>query len=100
MAVTADGHGSKPATKDWDLHIHVFEEGRTTTARVMMETGDTIVEGRGEAHRNPVDTSVPEIGDELAVGRALLSLGERLMHIAAMDVEGISRRRSGTIEAS
>jgi hypothetical protein len=35
---------------------------------------------------NPADDEVPEIGDELAVGRALADLSSRLLTTAAADV--------------
>jgi hypothetical protein len=44
----------------------------------------------GEAHRNPLDPSVPEIGDELAVARALRNLAERLLHTTEKDIKGVT----------
>ncbi|RAG86808.1 hypothetical protein DN069_04535 [Streptacidiphilus pinicola] len=52
----------------WNLSIDVFEEGDETKAHAVMETPGRTLEGRGSAHRNPHDTSVPEIGDEFAAG--------------------------------
>ena len=46
------------------------------------------VTGIGEAQRNPMDPSVPEIGDELAVSRALRNLSERLLHATEKDIAG------------
>ena len=42
------------------------------------------------ANRNPVDPDVPEIGDELAVARALGNLSERLLHRTERDISGIT----------
>ena len=46
------------------------------------------VTGVGQAQRNPLDPSVPEIGDELAVARALRNLAERLLHTTEKDIRG------------
>jgi hypothetical protein len=75
-----------PSAKEWKLHLYLSEHGPDTTARVVLDTGDNVLEARAEAHRNPQDLAVPEIGDELAAGRALASLGERLISLAALDV--------------
>ena len=42
---------------------------------------------RGEARRSEDDTSVPEIGDEVAVARALRHLADKLMEAAETDIE-------------
>jgi hypothetical protein len=44
------------------------------------------IEGSGHARRNPRDRAVPEIGDELAAGRALIDLGHRLVQLANADI--------------
>ena len=46
--------------------------------------------GVGQAQRNPLDPSVPEIGDELAVARALRNLAERLLHTTEKDITGVT----------
>jgi hypothetical protein len=45
---------------------------------------------RGEASLNPVEQDVPEIGDELAVARALRDLAHKLLDAAADDLEGVT----------
>jgi Rv2632c-like len=45
------------------------------------------------ARRHPADPDVPEIGDELAVGRAFIELGERLVHAASEDIAALGRAR-------
>jgi hypothetical protein len=54
--------------------------------------GDRLV-GVGRARLNPDDRDVPEIGDELAVARALSDLGHRLLMTATRDVEEITHER-------
>ncbi|MCL6667563.1 DUF1876 domain-containing protein [Streptomyces panaciradicis] len=75
-------------TSEWKIRLHLFEEERTTKAHAVLDTGTTALTGHGVAHRNPVDTDVPEIGDELAAGRALNDLGRQLVALAEHDVEG------------
>jgi Domain of unknown function (DUF1876) len=73
--------------KRWSVEIYINEDGDDTDVRAVLSTVDRIVAaGSGQARRNPVDRLVPEIGDELAAGRALIDLGHRLVQLAASDV--------------
>jgi hypothetical protein len=74
-------------TKEWKVRLYLFEEEGTTKARVVLDTGTTALTGHGAAHCNPADTDVPEIGDELAAGRALHDLARRLVNTAEGDIE-------------
>ncbi|MEZ7007530.1 DUF1876 domain-containing protein [Streptomyces sp. AD55] len=80
-------------TLEWKVHLHLFEEGGTTKARAAVDTGTAVVTGHGVAHRNPVDPDVPEIGDELAAGRALHDLGRQLVDSAEHDLDGVHAPR-------
>ena len=65
--------------KRWTIQVHITEDGDTTSARAVLSTRDTPrLAGIGQAHRNPIDRPVPEIGDELAVARALTDLAAQL----------------------
>jgi len=79
------------AVKRWNVEIFIGEDdGRTyAEARLHTEIGDRLV-GIGRARLNPDDRDVPEIGDELAVARALSDLGHRLLMTAAKDVESVT----------
>jgi hypothetical protein len=46
--------------------------------------------GVGHARLHPDDMDVPEIGDELAVARALADLGHRLLVTTADDIDAIT----------
>jgi hypothetical protein len=48
--------------------------------------------GVGLARLNPADRDMPEIGDELAVARALSDLGHQLLEAAAGDIEHITHQ--------
>ncbi|AKH85770.1 hypothetical protein AA958_30120 [Streptomyces sp. CNQ-509] len=76
-------------TVKWNVSLQLFEEAGTTTARVVLDTAAGRFTGHGDARRNPADPDVPEIGDELAAGRALDDLGRQLVDVARRDVEAI-----------
>jgi hypothetical protein len=78
-----------PHTVEWKVRLYLFEDEGMTKARVVLDTGTTELTGHGDAHRNPMDTDVPEIGDELAAGRALHDLGRQLVDVAERDIEGM-----------
>ncbi|WNF00750.1 DUF1876 domain-containing protein [Streptomyces luomodiensis] len=77
-----------PHTVEWTVRLYLFEDEGTTKARVVLDTKDTSLTGRGTARRNPEDENVPEIGDELAAGRALHDLGDQLLGAAERDIDG------------
>ncbi|MFI8089523.1 DUF1876 domain-containing protein [Streptomyces sp. NPDC086080] len=80
-------------TMEWKTRLYLFEEEGTTKARATIDTGTTVLTGHGTARRNPADPDVPEIGDELAAGRAMRDLSRQLLDIAERDVEGIGAPR-------
>jgi hypothetical protein len=79
------------AVKEWRVDLILGEDdGRTyAEARLVTDIGDRIV-GVGNAHVSPDDYDVPEIGDEIAVARALRNLGNRLLDTASNDIEGVT----------
>lgn len=86
-----------PHTAEWKVRLNLFEDDDgTTTARVVLDTGTTALTGHGSAHCHPADMNVPEIGDELAVGRAMNDLGRQLLSTAERDIEGVSALRPNT----
>ncbi|MCG5218167.1 DUF1876 domain-containing protein [Streptosporangium sp. KLBMP 9127] len=79
--------------KQLNVQISIAEDLDTTSARAVLTlTGGTEVVGTGHARRNPMDQPAPEIGDELAVGRALIDLADRLLDVAARDVAMLAGR--------
>jgi hypothetical protein len=77
--------------KSWTVRVDIGEhDGRTrAVARLHARETDTIV-GVGFARLHPADSDVPEIGDEIAVARALSDLGHRLLDAATGDLEQVS----------
>ena len=79
------------ATKHWSITVDIDEEENTTLAHASLRTpAGQDVTGVGKAERNPLDPSVPEIGDELAVARALRNLAERLLHATEKDITSVT----------
>ncbi len=76
-------------TQEWNVRIFIFEEEGTTTARAVLDTGESTITGRGVARCNPEDVDIPEIGDELAASRAMAELGRQLMRVADRDLQGV-----------
>ncbi|MCH0562333.1 MULTISPECIES: dsRBD fold-containing protein [unclassified Streptomyces] len=86
---------------EWKARLHLFEdEHGTTQAHVVLDTGTTAVTGHGTAHRNPADRDVPDIGEELAAGRAMRDLAEKLLNAAERDIEHEGSPRPDTHEVA
>ncbi len=79
--------------KRCDVEVFIGEDnGRTyVEARLRTELGDRLT-GVGCARVAPSDQDVPEIGDELAIGRALIDLGRRLLDTASADIGAVTRQ--------
>ena len=78
---------------EWDIHVYLFEQADDANlARVVLNTGANELRGEGRSRRAPEDPPVPEIGDELAVGRALVDLGNQLLAVASEDAAALGRR--------
>lgn len=73
--------------RSWRVNIELFEAGDETTAHaVLVAEAPVKLDARGAAHRNPIDVPVVEIGDEVAVARALRRLSDRLLEVASADI--------------
>jgi hypothetical protein len=81
--------------KQWKIDIVIGEFGDRTRAKARLSDPDVPgLIGIGTARRNPSDADVPEIGDELAVSRALSDLAHRLLEATAQDIEAITHERA------
>ena len=80
-------------TKNWTVPITVTEEDGTThaVARLHTEPGAVTLVGRGTAHLSDDDRDVPEIGDEVAVARALADLAHKLLDTSSDDISAATR---------
>jgi uncharacterized protein (UPF0128 family) len=73
--------------KQWRVEVMLGEDDGQTyaEAHLVTEIGDRLV-GVGRAHVGQSDYDVPEIGDEVAVARALSALGAKLLATASGDI--------------
>jgi hypothetical protein len=79
--------------KKWSIEIFIDEHEEQTRAEARLSPqGIVTLTGTGTARLNPKDTNVPEIGDELAVARALSHLASNLLHAAAADIEAVTQK--------
>ncbi|MFI9150629.1 DUF1876 domain-containing protein [Streptomyces sp. NPDC053367] len=86
-----------PHTAEWKVRLHLFEDDDgNTKAHVVLDTGTTAFTGHGTAHCHPADANVPEIGDELAAGRAMKDIAQQLLNTAERDIEGMGAPRPST----
>lgn len=75
--------------REWPIRLYFFEEDGQTQARVVLKAAAGRLEVVGEARCEPTDFDVPEIGDEVAAGRALIALGGKLLRSGEADVEDL-----------
>ena len=79
------------AVKAWTVQVDIDEHEHRTRAVARLHTGgDQSLAGTGLARLNPADRNVAQIGDELAVARALSELSHLLLDVAAREIEQAS----------
>ncbi|MFD2026241.1 dsRBD fold-containing protein [Promicromonospora aerolata] len=79
----------------WDIRVTVVESGGSTTAEATVMNGPPdALRAVGHARKAPEDPEVPLIGDELAAGRALRRLADRLIAVAEQDVSAAVGHRA------
>jgi Domain of unknown function (DUF1876) len=77
--------------KQWQIEIFIDEHEERTRAKARLHSRDnTTLVGVGLARLHPADSNVPEIGDELAVARALSDLAHQLLEASAKDIEAVT----------
>jgi hypothetical protein len=74
----------------WQVEVFLFEGDPVTSATAVLH-GDDGIERRATAttRRAPEDPSVPEVGDEIAVARALQELAEELLRSGEEDLAAV-----------
>ncbi|HUK71826.1 MAG TPA: DUF1876 domain-containing protein [Streptosporangiaceae bacterium] len=79
----------------WSVKLSVDEiDGEThAEARLIVQDDDHLF-GRGTARRNPADPNVTEIGEHIALARALSDLAHKLLETAAGEVEAVTHERA------
>ena len=71
----------------WSIEMQLEETEDETQAEVVVVLDGERIGGWGRARRNPADPSVPRIGEEVALARALSGLSQRLLEQAARTIE-------------
>jgi hypothetical protein len=90
-ATSAEVQPTLPHVPEWQVRVSIFESGEDTSANVVLLTeAPTHLNARGQSHRSTEGTSVPEIGDEVAVARALQHLADQLLETAAQDTKALT----------
>jgi len=73
--------------RDYILQIHLEEDDTVTVVRASLDVGRDHFASLGKARRNPHDPRIPEIGEELAIARALQDLTWKVMETAQAKIE-------------
>ena len=90
--VTGAPAGRTPQVREWAVRLTIFEsEDGTSATAVLLADAPARLSATGESHRSQDDEPVREIGDEVAVARALRHLADTLM----TDVEDEIAERTG-----
>jgi hypothetical protein len=83
---------------DWQVRVSIFESDDDTDAHVvLLADSPTHLTASGHSHRSAVDSPTPEIGDEVAVARALRRLADQLLDTAAGDIEARTGQHDVTL---
>ena len=76
----------------WLVEITIHEQDRETHAEARLTRGADGLTGQGTARRNPDDREATQIGEEIAVARALSDLAHKLLDAAAGNIEAITHK--------
>lgn len=68
------------------IDVDVVEDADECRATASVMTSRGLLRSEGTAHRKPADPSIPMVGEELAIGRALVELGDQLISAASDDL--------------
>ena len=74
--------------KDITIEIGIDEDDTTTLVHAVLDLRGEHFDATGRAKRNPTDPSVPVIGEELALARALSSLEDQIIDAAYKKIDG------------
>ena len=74
----------------WKLELRITEHDDECEVTAHLDAGDRSLAGVGRSRRNPADPQIPQIGEELAVARALNDLAHHLSDDAWTMIETFS----------
>ena len=75
------------AARHWDVRLELIESEDYCEVVAHLDAGDRGLSGTGRSRRNPVDPTVPQVGEELATARALHDLAHHLSQDAWRMIE-------------
>jgi hypothetical protein len=79
----------------WSVELSVHEHEGQTRADARLAMGDNAhLLGHGAARRHPSDPNVAEIGEKIAVARALSDVAHLLLGDAAAQLEDITHQQA------
>ena len=91
----------RPRVHDWQIRVTIFENDDETHANVvLLSDSPAHLTARGESTRGAHDQPVPEIGDEIAVARALRHLADQLIEVARGDIETLTGEHDVRVRAT
>jgi uncharacterized protein DUF1876/uncharacterized protein DUF1918 len=86
--------------REWSVRVTIFEQGDDTTATVaLLADSPEALTARGTSRRGSHDAEVAQIGDEVAVARALRRLADHLLTRAEHDIEDVTGERDVMVRA-
>jgi hypothetical protein len=72
---------------EWTIQVSILEGEDTTATAVLLTDVPSALRATGASHRSARDPSIPQIGDDVAVARALHHLADQLLDAATRAVE-------------
>ena len=75
----------------WDVRLEISEDEDHCEVIAHLDAGDRGLAGVGRSRRNPIDPTVPQVGEELATARALQDLAHHLSQDAWRMIEEFER---------
>lgn len=72
---------------DLTLKLHLMEDDTDTAVHALLDIRGDHFESVGKARRRPTDRSLPVIGEELAIARALQDLTTQVAEAANQKIE-------------
>ncbi|GAA4427338.1 hypothetical protein GCM10023169_27240 [Georgenia halophila] len=91
----SEGGTSSVRTTTWHVQLSLVESSGSTVAEATLVGGaPEQLRAVGHARKDPGDDEIPVIGDEVAAGRALNRLAERLMAAAEHDISSRTGNRA------
>lgn len=73
--------------REWTIQVCILEGEDTTATAVLLTDAPTQLRTTGASHRSDRDPAIPQIGDNIAVARALHHLADELLDAATHAIE-------------